>query len=181
MNAPAFASPEVAIPAEFQACFAAQRAAFLKAPEPTHEDRVADLKALAHLIRDNQAAIVDAISADYGNRSEFETLFAEVLTVLDSIHDAAKRLKGWMRPRRRRVDLLTFAGARNRLVPQPLGVVGVIVPWNLPLMLSFSPLVSVFAGGNRAMVKMSENSRRLAERLIEISPKYFPEEKLAFF
>ncbi len=101
--------------------------------------------------------------------------------MIDSAHDAAKRLKGWMRPRRRHVDFVTFAGARNRLIPQPLGVVGVIVPWNYPLMLSFGPLVSIFAAGNRAMVKMSENSRRLAELLIEISPKYFPEDKLAFF
>ena len=86
-----------------------------------------------------------------------------------------------MRPQRRSVDLLAFAGARNQLIPQPLGVVGVIVPWNYPLMLSFGPLVSIFAAGNRAMVKMSENSRRLAELLIGLSPKYFPGEKLAFF
>ncbi len=86
-----------------------------------------------------------------------------------------------MRPRRRKVDLLTFAGASNRLVPQPLGVVGVIVPWNYPLYLSFGPLISIFAAGNRAMVKMSENSRRLAELLIEITPKYFSGDKLAFF
>jgi coniferyl-aldehyde dehydrogenase len=181
MNAPSFAASEVAIPVEFQACLAAQRAAYLKAPEPTYEERIADLEALARLIKDNQTAIVAAISGDYGNRSEFETLFGEVYLVLDGIHDAEKRLKSWMRPERRRVDLLTFAGARNRLVPQPLGVVGVIVPWNYPLMLSFSPLVSIFAAGNRAMVKMAENSRRLAELLIGISPKYFPEEKLAFF
>jgi coniferyl-aldehyde dehydrogenase len=179
MNAPAL--PELAIPAEFKACFDAQRAAYLKAPEPTHDARIADLKALGRLVKENQPAIVAAINADYGNRSEFETLFGEALLVLDGIHDAAGRLKGWMKPRRRSVDPLTFFGARNRLVPQPLGLVGVIVPWNFPLMLSFSPLVSIFAAGNRAMVKMSENSRRLAELLIRVSPKYLPEDKLAFF
>ena len=180
MNAPAF-PPEIAIPAEFQSCFAAQRAAYLKAPEPTHDERVVDVRALGRLIRENQTAIVAAINTDYGNRSEFETLFGEIFLVLDTIHDAQKRLKTWMRPQRRRVDLLTFAGAKNRLIAQPLGVVGVIVPWNYPLMLSFSPLVSIFAAGDRAMVKMSENSRHLAELLIENSPKYFPEDKLAFF
>ena len=182
MNAPAFASTEpAAMPAEFQSCFDAQRAAYRKAPEPTYAERIADLKALGRLLRDNQAAIIAAINGDYGNRSEFETLSAEVFGVLDGAHDAAKRLKDWMKPRRRKVDPLTFLGARNHLIPQPLGVVGVIVPWNFPLMLSFSPLVSIFAAGDRAMVKMSENSRRLAELLIQISPKYFPEEKLAFF
>ena len=70
-----------------------------------------------------------------------------------------------MKPRRRSVDHLTFPGASNRVIPQPLGVVGVIVPWNFPLQLSFSPLVSIFAAGNRAMVKMSENSQHLAELL----------------
>ena len=154
---------------------------YLKAPERTHAEQVADIKALVRLARDNEAAILAAISADFGNRSEFETKFAEIFFVVNSGHDAAKRLKHWMRPQRRAVDLMTFAGARNRLIPQPLGVVGVIVPWNYPLMLSLGPLVSIFAAGNRAMVKMSENSRRLAELLIDVSPKYFPEDKLAFF
>ena len=181
MNAPAFPAADIAIPAEFRTAFDAQRAAYLKAPERTHAERVADLKTLVRLVRDNQAAIVAAISADFGNRSEFETKFAEIFVVIDSAHDAAKRLARWMRPQRRPVDLMVFAGARNRLIPQPLGVVGVIVPWNYPLMLSFGPLISIFAAGNRAMVKMSENSRRLSELLIEVSPKYFPEDKLAFF
>jgi coniferyl-aldehyde dehydrogenase len=181
MNAPPFPAQNIAIPEAFQACFDSQRAAYLKAPEPTYEDRVADLKALARFVKDNQSAIVAAINADYGSRSEFDTLFGEIFPVLDGVHDASKRLKSWMRPRRRRVDLMTFAGAHNRLIPQPLGVVGVIVPWNYPLMLSFSPLISIFAAGNRAMVKMSENSQRLAELLIEASPKYFTPDKLAFF
>jgi coniferyl-aldehyde dehydrogenase len=67
------------------------------------------------------------------------------------------------------------------VIPQPLGIVGVIVPWNFPLNLSFAPLAGIFAAGNRAMVKMSENSRRLAAVLMEVSPKYFPEDKLKFF
>ena len=181
MNAPAFPSSEIAIPAEFEACLAAQRAAFLKAPEPTRAERLRDLDALGRLLKDNQNAIVAAISADYGNRSVFETLSGEILPTHDAIRDAAKRLKSWMRPRRRSVDHLTFPGASNRLIPQPLGVVGVIVPWNFPIQLSFSPLVSIFAAGNRAMVKMSENSERLAELLIEITPRYFDSDKLAFF
>ncbi len=181
MNAPAFASSELDIPAEFVACLAAQQAAFLKAPEPTRAERIRDLDALGRLLKDNQDAIVAAISADYGNRSAFETLSGEILPTHAAIHDASKRLKSWMRPRRRSVDHLTFPGASNRLIPQPLGVVGVIVPWNFPIQLSFSPLVSIFAAGNRAMVKMSENSERLAELLIEITPRYFDTDKLAFF
>ena len=167
MNAPVFPPADVAIPAEFQACLDAQRAAFVKAPDPHRADRLADLDALRRLIVENQDQLVSAVNADYGVRSEFETRFAEIFPVLDGIHDAKKRLRRWMKPSRRRVDLLTsFPGAQNWVIPQPLGVVGVIVPWNFPLMLSFSPLVSILAAGNRAMVKMSENSARLAETLI---------------
>ena len=180
MNAPALPL-ELAIPAELQTCFAAQRAAYRKAPDPTYAERIADLKALGRLVKENQDAIVAAINADYGNRSAVETMFGEVFSVMDGIHDAQKRLKSWMKPVRRRVDLLTFPGARNHVIPQPLGVVGVIVPWNFPIQLSISPLVSIFAAGNRAMVKMSENSQHVAELMIEIAPKYFPEDKLAFF
>jgi coniferyl-aldehyde dehydrogenase len=86
-----------------------------------------------------------------------------------------------MRPQKRHVDLMSFPGARNRVIPQPLGVVGVIVPWNFPVNLSFVPLTYIFAAGNRAMIKMSENSRHLAALLIEKMPAYFPPEKLQFF
>jgi coniferyl-aldehyde dehydrogenase len=86
-----------------------------------------------------------------------------------------------MKPQRRAIDMRNFFGARNRLIPQPLGVVGCIVPWNFPVNLSFIPLIYIFAAGNRAMVKMSENSRHLAQFLIDTIPAYFPPEKLAVF
>src|SRR5208337_199174 len=180
MNAPAF-PPDLAIPAELKARFDAQRAAFLKAPEPSHAERLADLKALTRLIKENQAAIVAAIDADYGGRSAFETTFGEIFPSLDGLRDAQRRLARWMRPRRRSVDAILYPGARNRLIPQPLGVVGIIVPWNYPIFLSFGPLTGALAAGCRAMVKMSENSKALGELLAAISPKYLPEDKLAFF
>ena len=179
MNAPVFNVEEIMMPAEFKLCFDAQRAAYLARPEPSHDERLADLKALARLLKDNREALVDAINRDYGNR--FETLFAEYFVVLENIHDAAKQLKKWMKPQKRKIDFMMYPGARNRVIPQPLGVVGVIVPWNFPLNLSFAPLAAIFAAGNRAMVKMSENSRHLAALLIQLSPKYFPEDKLKFF
>jgi coniferyl-aldehyde dehydrogenase len=166
---------------EFQQSLDRQRAAYLAHPEPSYAEREADLKALARMVEDNRERLVQAICADYGNRSEFETLFAEVLPALDSIKHAIKHLKKWMEPQRRHIDIVLFPGASNRVVPQPLGVVGVIVPWNFPLNLSLIPLAAIFAAGNRAMVKMSENSRHLAALLMEISPRYLPEDKLRFF
>ena len=172
---------EIVIPEAFQQAFDAQRTAYLAHPEPSFAERRADLDSLSRLLKENREALVAAINRDYGNRSEFETLFAEYFVVLETIHDTAKNLKKWMRPQRRKIDFLMFPGARNRVIPQPLGVVGVIVPWNFPLNLTFAPLAPILAAGNRAMVKMSENSHHLAQLLCELSPKYFPEDKLKFF
>jgi coniferyl-aldehyde dehydrogenase len=163
------------------AVLASQRKAHLAHPMPGLAERKTDLRTLQCFIRDNKAALCDAISADYGHRSRHETLLAEIFPALDGIDHALRHLRRWMRPQRRAVDWRNFVGARNRVIPQPLGVVGVIVPWNFPLNLSLVPLTYIFAAGNRAMVKMSENSRHLARLLIEKMPAYFPPEKLQFF
>ncbi len=158
-----------------------QRTAYLAHPCPSFSERRHDLLKLKAFVRDHRDAITAAISADYGHRSRHETLFAEIFSVMDGIDHTLKHLKKWMKPQRRSVDLKNFFGASNRVIPQPLGVVGAIVPWNFPINLCFSGLTSTFAAGNRAMVKLSENSRHLAQLLIEISPTYFPNDKLAFF
>ena len=160
---------------------AAQRQAYLAHPVPSLAERKADLRTLQRFVRENEAALCEAISADYGHRSRHETLLAEVFPAVDGVDHVIKHLRGWMKPQRRAVDLRNFLGARNRVIPQPLGVVGVIVPWNFPLNLSMVPLSYIFAAGNRAMVKMSENSRHLARLLIDKMPAYFPPEKLQFF
>ena len=167
--------------ATLEATLKRQRAAYLSNPIPDYEARCADLRKLKAFVREHQDAICDAISADYGHRSRHETLLAEVLPVLHGIDHTLKHLKRWMKPQRRAIDRLTFGLAANRVIPQPLGVVGVIVPWNFPVNLSLVPLTAIFAAGNRAMVKMSENSRHLAKLLIREMPDYFPEDKLQFF
>ena len=118
------ASPE-AIRAELNATLKLQRAAYLAHPYPSLDERRADLLALKAFIRDNRDAIIDAISADYGNRSRHETQFAEIFSVMDGVDHALKHLKKWMKPQRRSVDLKNFFGARNRVIPQPLGVVAI--------------------------------------------------------
>ena len=160
---------------------ALQRKAYLAHPVPTLAERQADLRTLQRFVRDHKEALISAISADYGHRSRHETLLAEIAPVVDGIDHTLKHLKAWMKPQKRGVDWISFFGARNRVIPQPLGVVGVIVPWNFPVNLSLIPLNYIFAAGNRAMVKMSENSRHLARLLIERMPAYFPPEKLQFF
>ena len=172
---------QIANSGAMQSCFERQRAAYLAAPEPNHAQRVEDLNKLAQMLKEHREAVIEAINQDYGNRSTFETLFAEFFMVLDDIKSTIKHLKKWMKPQKRKIDLMVYPTSSNRVIPQPLGVIGVIVPWNFPLMLSFAPLAAIFAAGNRAMLKMSENSNHLARLLIAVTPKYFPPEKLQFF
>ena len=168
-------------PSPLDAALALQRHAYLAHPVSSLAQRKADLRTLQRFVREHKEALCDAISLDYGHRSRHETLLAEVFPVVDGIDHVIKHLSGWMKPQRRAVDWRNFLGASNRVIPQPLGVVGVMVPWNFPLNLSLVPLTYIFAAGTRAMVKMSENSRHLAAYLMAHMPAYFSPEKLQFF
>ena len=170
-----------ATPNHLVAALELQQAAYLAKPTPDYAQRKQDLLSLKAMLNDNLEQIVDAINTDYGNRSRHETLFAEVISVTDGINDSIKNLKKWMKVQKRHVDKAMFFGAKNRVMPQPLGVVGLIIPWNFPINLCFSQLSAVFSAGNRAMVKMSENSIALSKLLIELAPNYFQNNKLQFF
>lgn len=158
-----------------------QRLAHRAGGLPTFHERRDDLLRLGRMIRVHAQEICEAIAQDYGHRSFHETRLTEMLPVQTGIRHALRQLSHWMRPQTRGIDRLSFGLARNRVIPQPVGVVGVLVPWNFPLNLACMPLISILAAGNRAMVKMSEHSRHLAQLLIRISPDYFPKDKLQFF
>jgi coniferyl-aldehyde dehydrogenase len=175
------APPAAGVARSLQAALELQRRACTRDPVPSYRQRRADLAALRRFILENREELIAAVNRDYGSRSRHETQFAELVPVLDGIRHTQRHLRRWMRPQRRSVDLRLFPGARNRVVPQPLGVVGVIVPWNFPINLTFSALTSIFAAGNRALVKLSENSQHFAALLQDRLPRYFPAEKLAVF
>jgi coniferyl-aldehyde dehydrogenase len=158
-----------------------QKAAHQAQPYPDRATRMADLRRLRDFVVSHQDAICAAISADFGHRSHFETLTLEILPVLQAIDHALRHLKSWMKPQRRGIHRRFYGLSSNRVIPQPLGVVGVIVPWNFPLNLSLLPLVNILAAGNRAMVKMSENSRHLSRLLIQEVPDFLPTSKVQFF
>jgi len=115
------------------------------------------LKALRDLLDNERQALIDAISQDFSNRSADETLLAELMPSLHGIHHASRHLKGWMRASRRKVGV-AFQPASAKVVYQPLGVVGVIVPWNYPLYLAIGPLVGALSAGDRVRLKLSEST-----------------------
>jgi len=141
-------------------------------PLPDWPVRAARLRKLESLLQDQRAAIAVAIHADFGNRPAEETDLLEVFPSLSAVRHALRHGRRWMRPRRRLADLL-FLPARTELRPQPLGVVGIIVPWNYPLYLAVGPLVDALAAGNRVMLKMSEYTPRFSALFAELIGRHF--------
>lgn len=122
---------------------------------PSLAQRRSRLTALKSALLAHKQALCDALALDYGQRSDYDSLVADILPCVMQINYSLKRLKGWMRPVRRHPGLL-LAPARVEVHYQPLGVVGIMVPWNFPVMLSLGPLIGAIAAGNRAMIKLSE-------------------------
>jgi coniferyl-aldehyde dehydrogenase len=133
-------------------------------PAPTLAERLDRLARLRAAISENEERFAKAISADFGHRSRIETAIAETLQVLGEIRHAARHLKKWMAPQRVSTAL-QFWPAKNRLIPQPVGVVGIIAPWNYPLQLTLAPAVGALAAGNRVMIKPSELVPRFSDLL----------------
>ena len=163
---------------EAQRVFKLQREAYLRDPFPSYEERKNRLRALERILVENTDAITEAIAQDFGHRSAEESKILEIFPVVDGLRHTIKKLRKWMRPQRREVSIL-FATGANRVIPQPKGVVGIVSPWNYPLFLTLSPLVSVLAAGNRAMIKMASNSQNLCRLLADKFSEVYPEEVVA--
>jgi coniferyl-aldehyde dehydrogenase len=162
---------------ELSEVFARQRAAFERNSAPSLQLRRAILLKLERLVEQNRLILAEAANADFGTRSGFETEMSEVVGTISIIRFMRRRLRWWMAPRRRSVSMW-YRPAKNRVEPQPLGVVGVVSPWNFPLNLALVPAATALAAGNRVMLKVSEftpHSSAVLKRLIEenFSPDLF--------
>ncbi|AXJ07480.1 MULTISPECIES: coniferyl aldehyde dehydrogenase [Pseudomonas] len=160
---------------ELNRLFDAQRAAYAANPMPPAAQRQQWLKALRDLLSSERQALIDAISSDFSHRSADETLLAELMPSLHGIHYASQHISQWMKPSRRKVGV-AFQPASAKVVYQPLGVVGVIVPWNYPLFLAIGPLTGALAAGNRVMLKLSESTPATGLLLKELLARIFPED-----
>jgi coniferyl-aldehyde dehydrogenase len=166
------------MPAALAAAFERQRSSYDTSPFPEWPVRRDRLQRLRSLITDNEAALEAAIDADFGGRPTVETQIAEVFPSLAEVRGALRHGAGWMRPRSVRVSKW-FLPARAQIVPRPLGVIGIIVPWNYPLGLAVGPLVGALAAGNRAMIKTSEYTPAFSAQFATLVAKYFADDEVA--
>ncbi|MES2868857.1 MAG: coniferyl aldehyde dehydrogenase [Pseudomonadota bacterium] len=166
------------LPSDLQSLLDKQRQAYATHPLPPLAQRQQWLKSLRRLLSDEREVLIDAISQDFSHRSPDETLFAELMPSLHGIDYTLRHLKRWMKPSRRNVGVM-FQPASAQVVYQPLGVVGIIVPWNYPVYLAIGPLIGALAAGNRVMLKLSEFTPATGHLLKDLLGRIFPEDMVA--
>ncbi|HTL15076.1 MAG TPA: aldehyde dehydrogenase family protein, partial [Thermomonas sp.] len=149
-----------------------------QARKPDLAQRRGDLRRLRDALRRRLDEMADAVAADFGHRSRDESRIADGMTVLNDIDHLQRHLRGWMRPRRVGVGW-RFWPARAQVRPAPLGVVGVIAPWNYPVNLALIPLATAIAAGNHVYLKPSEHTPRTAAFLRDLLAEVFPADRVA--
>ena len=160
---------DAATTGQLDALFRKMGAAYNEAPYPSHRQRKDILTKLKKSLIAHEGAIYEALKKDYGYRSEFDSLVTDVLPTLRSLNYTLKHLKRWMRPSKRHAGMLLFP-SRVTVHYQPLGVVGVITPWNFPFFLALVPAIQALAAGNRVMVKLSEftpHASRVMRKIVD--------------
>ncbi|HSV39062.1 MAG TPA: coniferyl aldehyde dehydrogenase [Nocardioidaceae bacterium] len=163
--------------AELAEVFARQRAGFAGSGAPSLRERRSTLLKLQRLVEQNRLILIEAANADFGTRASFETEMSEIVGTISIIRYMRRNLRSWMAPRRRSVSIW-FKPAKNRVEPAPVGVVGIVSPWNFPLHLALIPAATALAAGNRVMLKVSEftpHTSAVLKRLVEenFSPDVF--------
>ena len=155
-----------------------QRAAFLGAAPPDYAQRTVSLTRLRAAVLAYRHEVEEAISADFGHRSHHETGIMELVGVIQAIDYLVRNLRRFMRPERRHVGIFYRTG-RAHVEYQPKGVVGVMAPWNYPFSLTFIPLATALAAGNRVMLKPSELTPRTSEVICRMLAENFSPEEVA--
>ena len=131
--------------------------------------RIAQLKKLKQAIKDNQNDVLSALKADL-NKPEFESFFELVVT--QDIDHALKQIKSWVKPKRAKVNLNLLPGSAQ-IIPEPLGTVLIIGPWNYPFSLMISPLIGAIAAGNCAILKPSEVAPQTSQVVAKLIQENF--------
>lgn len=146
-----------------------QRQSFLAEGEVSFRTRINRLDRAINILIDRHQDFFEALNDDFGYRSPYQSLLTDLGLSIESLKFAKSRLRQWMQPQKRKVTLtLGLFGAEASVIPQPVGVVGLISPWNFPVQLIFGPLAGILAAGNRVMIKPSEHAPATAELIKEV-------------
>ncbi|MEM7692431.1 MAG: coniferyl aldehyde dehydrogenase [Pseudomonadota bacterium] len=182
MNAPQTAVAATDIETRMQEILAAQRADYTAEGKVTAATRKDRLQRGIDSVIKYQDKIVDALNTDFSGRPREVTLLTDVGPTVQPMKHAIKSLEKWMRREKRSTMFpLNLLGARSFIEYQPLGVVGVISPWNFPIQLTFGPLAGILAAGNRAMIKPSEFTPATSELMAEMIAEAYDEKEIAIF
>ncbi|MEZ9367635.1 coniferyl aldehyde dehydrogenase [Shewanella sp. 10N.286.51.B2] len=154
-----------------------QRQAYQSMPAPSYQSRVDKLNKLKAGLLSYSEQFVSALATDYGHRSANDTMISDIMPCVNNINYSLKHLKSWMKPNKRHAGLL-LSPSSVTVHYQPLGVVGIIVPWNFPVMLAVGPLITAIAAGNRAMLKMSEFTPATNQVLIRLLAEIFSQDEV---
>jgi len=154
-----------------------QRAAYTAEGPPDVAVRRNRIDWLLALVLDNADEFIDAMETDFGSRPKTGSLFTEVLGMISVIEHTRSHVAQWMRATKLMLGA-RLVGLKAEVQPSPLGVVGIIGPWNYPLQLVVLPASAAFAAGNRVMIKMSEITPSTAELMKSTVPKYFDPNEL---
>ncbi len=150
-----------------------QQQAFSADMLPSANERITRLKQLKSILKKNRQPLIEALKDDFSARSANETQLLELMPTIQGIDYMCRRVSNWMNPERRHLPLHLWPG-KAEVTYQPLGVIGIMVPYNFPLLLSCSPLATAFASGNRAMIKMPDTTPKTSELVAEIIHNTFP-------
>ena len=167
------AAPEIA---RMHALLQTQKQASLKHGILTADERIDWLNRLIGMLVDNKDEIVDAISQDFGSRTRELTLVADVLGSINELKFARDNLTKWMQPEE---HAGMFPDAEARVDYVPLGVVGMLSPWNFPVTLTFAPLAGIVAAGNRCIIKPSELTPATSALIARMISGAFQESEIA--
>jgi coniferyl-aldehyde dehydrogenase len=155
-----------------------QRRAFAGERFPSLDTRRDRLARVVRIVTEHEASLVAAVDRDFGHRAPQETRLAEIAFVLAEARSAIRRLPEWTKAIRVRTPL-HLRPATARIVRQPIGVVGVISPWNYPVQLALAPVVAALAAGNRVMLKPSELAPATSSLLAELVAMHFRNDEWA--
>jgi coniferyl-aldehyde dehydrogenase len=177
MNAP-LPPDRLGFATELDRLFALQREASAREPYPAEAVRRRRVERILDLVVSQEAALCTAVAQDFGHRSHHETRLAELFFVAAEARSAARHLGGWMKPKRVSTPIHLLP-ATSRILRQPLGVVGIISPWNYPIQLALAPAIGALAAGNRVLLKPSELTPATSALLQDLVARAFDEDEFA--